>query len=137
MARSWDFKGTQEYKDPSRCLGPFGEPGPRVGDVEGGLEVCRWVVENEAKCCRSASRIAGSKKGAGRGVMISVLVRRERREEHESGRLPTGGPSAPVVATEAAAPVLTPGGSRRAERQMPEWGGGIDQNPLFAFEVFE
>jgi hypothetical protein len=42
------------------------------------------VVENEAKCCRSASRIKGSKKGAGRGVMISVLVgceRRERREE--------------------------------------------------------
>jgi hypothetical protein len=42
------------------------------------------VVENEARCCRSASRIKGSKKGAGRGVMINVLVgcsRRERREE--------------------------------------------------------
>ena len=41
-------------------------------------------MEYEAKCCRSASRIKGSKKGAGSGVMISVLVgcsRRERREE--------------------------------------------------------
>jgi hypothetical protein len=84
MARLRDLRGTQEYKEPSSCLGPFGDPGPRVGEVEGGLEVCTGVVENEAKCCLSASRITGSKKGAGRGVMISVLVgcsRRERREE--------------------------------------------------------
>ena len=43
-------------------------------------------MENDAKCCRSASSIKGSKKGAGRGVTISVLVgwdRRERREEHD------------------------------------------------------
>ena len=42
------------------------------------------MVENEAKCCGDASRIKGSKKGAGRGVTISVVVdcsRRERREE--------------------------------------------------------
>ena len=32
------------------------------------------MVENEEKCCQSAPRIEGSKKGAGRGVMISVLV---------------------------------------------------------------
>jgi len=67
-------------------LGPFGDPGPRVGEVEGGLEVWTYVVEYEAKCCLSASSIKGSKKGAGRGVMISVLVgweRRERREEQD------------------------------------------------------
>ena len=40
MARLSDFKGTQEYKEPSRCLGPFGDPGPRVGEVEGGPEPC-------------------------------------------------------------------------------------------------
>ena len=43
-----------------------------------------WVVKDEAKCCWTASRIKGSKKGAGRGVMIGVLVgclTCERREE--------------------------------------------------------
>ena len=54
-----------------------------MGEVEGGLEVCTQVVENDAKCCRSASSIKGSKKGAGRGVMISVLVGWERRERRE------------------------------------------------------
>ena len=44
MARSRDLKGTQEYKESSSCLGLFGNPGPRVGEVVGkvefGLEVC-------------------------------------------------------------------------------------------------
>ena len=42
------------------------------------------MVEYEAKCCWSASRIKGSKKGTGIRVMIKVLVgcsRRDRREE--------------------------------------------------------
>ena len=46
------------------------------------------MVKNEAECCRSTSRIKGSKEGAGRGVMISVLVgcsTRERREELDEG----------------------------------------------------
>ena len=34
-----DLRGTYEYKEPSSCLGPFGDPGPSVGEVEGGLEV--------------------------------------------------------------------------------------------------
>ena len=76
------LRGTQEYKEPSSCLSPFGDPGRRGRSRgrAGGLH----VVENEVKCCRSASRIKGSKKGAGRGVTISVLVdcaRRSRREE--------------------------------------------------------
>ena len=32
------------------------------------------MVENEEKYCRSASRMKGWKKGAGRGVMISVKL---------------------------------------------------------------
>ena len=49
--------------------------------MEGGLEVWWYVVENEAKCCWSASRIKGLKKGAGRGITISVkLVRCKSRE---------------------------------------------------------
>ena len=56
------------------------------------------MVENEAKCCRSASRIKGWKTGAGRGVVICVLAgcsRRERREElgdplDEKLQTPTG-----------------------------------------------
>ena len=41
MARLRDLKGTQEYKEPSSCLGQSGDPGPSVGEVEveGGLEV--------------------------------------------------------------------------------------------------
>ena len=41
------------------------------------------MVENEGKCCQSAPRIEGSKKGAGRGFMISALVDCSRRERWE------------------------------------------------------
>ena len=50
MARLRDLRGTQEYKGPSGCLGPFVDPGPSVGEVEDGLEVWKYVVENDAKC---------------------------------------------------------------------------------------
>ena len=43
MARLRDFRGTQEYKEPSSCLGPFVDPGPSVGDMEDRLEVwTKW-----------------------------------------------------------------------------------------------
>ena len=46
-------------------------------------------MENEAKCSLSAAKTCGSKKGAGRGLMISVLVGCEMRdasnwEEHKN-----------------------------------------------------
>ena len=31
MTRLRDLRDTQEHEEPSSCLGPFGDPGPRVG----------------------------------------------------------------------------------------------------------
>ena len=73
MARVRVLRGTQEYKEPSSCLGPFGDPGPSVGEVEGGLG-------GEHGTRLSAVGVHSSKKGAGRGFMISVFVgQREAR----------------------------------------------------------
>src|SRR5258706_5042136 len=43
MARLRDLRGTQKYKEPSSCLGPFGDPGQSVGEVESGRRR-RWIT---------------------------------------------------------------------------------------------
>ena len=43
MARVRDLRSNQEYKEPSSCVGLFGDPGLSVGDMEDRLEVwTKW-----------------------------------------------------------------------------------------------
>ena len=72
MVRVRVLRGTQEYRKPSSCLGPFGDPVPSVGEVVGGLGGVHRTRQSTAGVHRS------KKKGAGRGFMISVFVGYDR-----------------------------------------------------------
>ena len=72
MARIRVLSGTQKYKEPSSCLGPFGDPGPSVGEVEGGLGGVHRTRQ-------SAVRVHRSKKGVKRVYDQRVRWLREAR----------------------------------------------------------
>ena len=67
MAQSKDFRGTQEIKEPSKCLGPSGGSGRAWTRWRASWK--RQFGERE-KCCRSESRTNGLQRGAGRGAWV-------------------------------------------------------------------